>query len=232
MEKELYTTEDGVELTLVPVRPVLIQAASLQVEDEFRDRDEPIDPPVYRFKDVSGEFMTAAHSVDEATGRNTLETEDKRETARNWDAWNRHQDALVRMAQATEERRIKVMYMLGIECVIPDEGWENQLRVAGIDVPDDPLERKFTYLWFIACSMYDKSILRQVMQVLNYTKMVGAEQRKTFREAVQSSMEARAREIVETALQRVGKVGKLVPDDEARRDEGSEGVEVDAEPVG
>ena len=224
--KEIYETEEGVELTLVPVRSVLVQAAALKVEDEFRARGEPVDPPTYQFKDVSGALMEVPHSVEGE--RNTLDDpDDPQATARNWAGWNRYQDCLMRLALAQEERRIKVLYMLGIECEIPD-GWEETLEVAGIEVPEKPLERKFAYLWYIATSTYDKQAIRGQMEMLSLGKVVSKDQRDLFQQTLQSAMEKRAGEIFGTALARVESVGPLVPDAEARGDEDGGEVAEDA----
>jgi len=224
--REKYTTEEGVELTLVPVRSVLVQAAALRVEDEFRERGEPVDPPTYKFKDVSDAILEMPHAVEGEL--NTLDVpDDPQATARNWASWNRHQECLMRLALAQEERRIKMLYMLGIECELPN-GWEETLEIAGIEVPEKLLERKFAYLWYVALSVYDKLIVRGKMEALSIGKAVTQAQRDLFQQALQSSVEKRAGEIFGTALQRVEQGGQMVPDAEARGDEDGGEVAEDA----
>lgn len=90
-------------------------------------------PPTYEVEYPGGESERVAH--DETT----LETEEDRAA---WQEYVRLHNAA---AAAWEQRWMRALVMLCLPALEYDEGWAADFEYIGIDVPDDPRERKVFY---------------------------------------------------------------------------------------
>lgn len=218
-----YTTEQDVLLKLKPVRMVTTQTAVAIVEQEWRDRGEPIDAPTYQIKTVAGE-IEEHELTEELLADESAWTPEEMRTNRA--KWSEHRKALARLQEAQAEKQMKVMIGLGIDCEVPDDGWEDELAYAGITVPDNPIDRKFYYIWHVATSPFDKGQLQAQLQLVNAGKIVTEADLDRFQGSVQSALAGPVRAHIEKTLQDVER--QLVADSEAMGD--GDGSELGADP--
>jgi hypothetical protein len=139
-DKYTFVTRSGKRLRLKPVSPLLLSSLRAKLEKEWRERGEPLDPPHYTVRTVSGEEESFPH------------TEETEKTPEEAAAWAAHQAALQRFEAAWVRKLSEAVVRLGVE---PDEeyskgGWEKQLEALGIAVPEDEDERRAFYIAAIA----------------------------------------------------------------------------------
>jgi alkanesulfonate monooxygenase SsuD/methylene tetrahydromethanopterin reductase-like flavin-dependent oxidoreductase (luciferase family) len=129
-------TVDGLEVALRPVSQTQIQRINATVETQWRKRGEPIDPPTYTITTATGETETHAHDADSvATG-----TDEERA------AWEAYQTARAEMEAEQRLRTTKFLLLNGIVGHEPTEEWAEEQAYWGLEVPEDPRERRLAYL--------------------------------------------------------------------------------------
>ena len=129
-------TVDGLEVALRPVSQTQIQRINATVEAQWRKRGEPIDPPTYTITTATGETETHAHDADSvATG-----TDEERV------AWEAYQTARAEMEAEQRLRTTKFLLLNGIVGHEPTEEWAEEQAYWGLEVPEDPRERRLAYL--------------------------------------------------------------------------------------
>lgn len=197
---ETYKTEDGLVLKLKRVTQVLLNAVSERVQQEWADAGEPVEIPTFTVREGKSEPQTFRHRVTEKG--NTLDVKDDPEQTRiNHIMWDAHLDALERLIVAQKEEQAQAMFMFGLECALPEDGeWIAQLKFAGLELPEDPIEKRFAYLWFCALSLYDKKMLISILEVLSLGKMVKPDQMSLFRRRAASAMDGIAEGIFDEAF--------------------------------
>ncbi len=230
---ETYTTEDGLVLKLKRVTQVLLNAVSVRVKQEWANGGEPVEIPTFTVTEGKADSQTFQHRVTEKG--NTLDIKDDPEQTRiNRIMWDAHKDALERLTSAQQEAQVQAMFMFGITCDFPEEGeWTAQLKFAGLEVPEDPIEKRFAYLWYCALSVYDKKMLISILEVLSLGKMVKPEQMSLFRRRAASAMDGIAEGIFDEAFDALDEAAdsrrELDGEPELSGGEDGEGVE---DPVG
>lgn len=117
-----HVTEDGL---LLKLRPIAIHETELireGIEDEYRARQEPIDPPKYKVKTAGG------GEVEHDLTKDNLDVDDnEEETERRHREWGEHISAKARMYdEIWEETK---------DCILDGVIWEE-------DVPKDWIEKK------------------------------------------------------------------------------------------
>ena len=196
-ETKLFTTEDGQTFRLKRINRVLLEAEAQRVRQEWEDAGEPVEIPTYTLADGKSDPQTFQHRITDK--RNTLDVKDDPEqTKLNWAIWDAHQDALERLAVAQQEAQTRMGFAFCIECELPeDDEWIEMLEYAGVEIPDDKPGRRFTYLWYHALSMYDKSQLIPMIELLSLGKMVKPEQMELFRSRISGAMDEQAETIMD-----------------------------------
>ena len=195
-------TETGVELRLRAVRMVAMQVALAELERRWREKGEPIDAPTFEIKTVAG--VVEEHELSEEMVSSADDWDTKEEYRRNKARWLEHLDACERLEEAKAEQQVRVYIALGVDVDMPtDDMWERELTYIGLTVPgeDDPVGRKFYYVWHVATSPFDKGILQAQLSLLAAGKMVTEEDLDRFQDIVRSSVEKPARAHIKEALQ-------------------------------
>ena len=119
---------------LTPVSQVLIQKTTEAVRRELKAAGLPLEPPSYTVATVAGTVETFVH--DETT---LSSDEDKA-------AWASYQAATAQLARDTNERVTKLLMLKGIDVADPPPAWAEDQKWLGIEVSDDPRERKLAYI--------------------------------------------------------------------------------------
>ncbi len=128
------TTVAGRSVELRPVSALTMSEIQVQLRLKAIKRGDPIDPPMYEATTATGEKQYFPH--DETT----LETEEDHK------AWQAHQEALARLSEEISEATSRYLLTEGIAVdEIPPE-WEQKRRWIGLDVPEDPLDKKLLYI--------------------------------------------------------------------------------------
>lgn len=121
-----FTTDSGVEVTIAPISLVTLELSEQGLLQSYKDRGEPLDPPVYEYDLPGGEKQTAKH--DETT----LRTDEDRA------AWKAHIEAKERYERELSELRERIIYLDGVINEPKDDAWEAKQRKRYIRIPEDP----------------------------------------------------------------------------------------------
>jgi hypothetical protein len=203
-EQETYTTEDGIELKLRAIHPNVLSKAAMAVEDEFRERGEPLDVPTYMVPTVGGgeqgPFPLDEESLD-VPG-------DDEKTKLNHARWNAYLAAQVRLDEAQAERYARASFIYGIDwdsIKLPeDDSWRMMQEMVGIKIPENEIELKLHYLLAEILTPYDSQLLLPMISVLSAGRSVSPEDQDKFREAVRGAVEERGRLKAMAALHTYG----------------------------
>ena len=150
-EKGIHTTRKGVAIRLRLFSPVL--------RDKVRQSVEFPEPPVYEAKTAGG--GTEKH----------VYTEDMIETDVEREMWRQYQGRRLAVDLQLYDRLGKLALIRGTEIDVPD-GWEQEQAFFGIEIPEDPLERKLHYLETEAVESNDdlRDLILAVLQYQNTTE--------------------------------------------------------------
>jgi len=205
-----YTTDDGLQLTLHPVRLVLIELAVQRVKRELREQGVLVDPPTYTLKMASGNEEVIEHVYDPANGIDTLTVPgDPAQTAYNHAMWRKYQRGLAQLAEAEEDCRLKEMFKQGVEFDWPTgiDGWEDEVRKLSSgtvdpppDTPENEDERKWLWLWFCHLSTLDVQVIRAHLTLLAQGKILTEEQFRSLRAGLRSDVARRVWQALEPTI--------------------------------
>lgn len=122
-----YLTSTGLTITLTRVDPIFLQSVANSVKLPKT--------PVYEVKTAGGRIET--HRMDEVAAKQLEGGESI------WQAWKDDYAA----AQAEQAERImRALFYMGTACELPSNGWEKKYQFLGINIPDDPDEKRSFYL--------------------------------------------------------------------------------------
>ena len=124
-ELGVHTTRKGVAIQLRLFSPAL--------QDKVRQSVEFPPVPIYEAKTAGGGKEEHEYTAD------MIETDEEKAM------WQEYQGKLLAANLMLFERFGKLALIRGTEVDIPD-GWEKEQELFGIEVPDDPVERKLHYL--------------------------------------------------------------------------------------
>lgn len=133
-QRMMVRTTEGREVRLRPVSPVLIQSLQKAVERELRAKGLPLDAPTYTVRTDTGDVETHVHD------EHSLTTDEERA------AWTAYQEAQGQLTAETKARMSKALLMIGAVVEDPPEGWADEMRYLGVELPDDPRELRYSYL--------------------------------------------------------------------------------------
>jgi hypothetical protein len=134
----IFETTAGEKIEHGPIAIDELQLAQNAVEEEYRARGEPIDPPNYEIPlEIEGTSEFHPHTPE------TIKDASEEEKA----AWDDHVDAVERM-QNDIESRTAFIFLEAIKVELPeDDAWvKRQKRLFNRDVPDDPEEKLLFYV--------------------------------------------------------------------------------------
>jgi len=137
-DKKLFTitTDYGREVPVLPVAREDILAIAPQVEKEFRDRGEVVDPPAYEMTLFDG---TKERVVwDEKSVEKDGTDEDKA-------AWKIHAEVEQRMDEEGIRRTAGLLRFMGGRLDVP-KNWVKERKALGLPAPDDLIDLKVEYL--------------------------------------------------------------------------------------
>lgn len=175
--KFTFETKSGVSLELNPLPPLLIQevreAARKHAEDETGGK---LDKPTYELTTADGAVET--HEHDETT------ILDNPEAMAAWNAWQAQQN---RIAEVISERTLKFILMRGVKMDVPeDTAWIEEQAFFGVQVPENPLEKRFHYIKTEILATTDDvpAIMSQILTISGVDAEVIAAAQATFRDSM------------------------------------------------
>ena len=131
-----------------PVSLVDLMEITGSIELEYREKNEPIDPPTYIVAVGDDEQEHEHEHVLDDNGdiiKTTLETDDDIEV------WNGYLNAVDRMSTEIAFYTTKYVLLEGVEIDWSQyEGWEDRKRKYRITVPDDPDDKKLYFITSVA----------------------------------------------------------------------------------
>jgi len=232
-EAPMLVTTNGLVIPVRAVSYTLVDMAKAAIEKEWRARGEPLDPPMYTVTTVAGLDEVFAHDATtlDVTPKQTglddpAEAEEvavARSTA-NWAAWKAYQDARARLLAAQNAKGMRI-WLRGLE-VEETEGWAERQAEIGVEVPTDPLERRYHYLMTeVLVTPEDLFQAIQKLTALSYRGMVKEED---IASAVSSFRDSLQRKAPRGPADRERTVAVQRPVGDA---EGGEGMAHDTQPV-
>lgn len=125
-----FVTSGGREIKLAPIPQMLVE----KVRDAAM-RSVPVPPaPTYEVKIGDGDdTVTYAHDATTLT------------TPEEHAAWDAYQAALARQAQVAATRVMNFYYTRGVAEEM-DDAWMAEQRFFGVEIPEEPLERKLHWV--------------------------------------------------------------------------------------
>ena len=228
-----FETEKGATLRLTGISPALVDRLVSEVESRFRKEGEPVDAPTYQLKTVGGDLQTFALT------EKALNPQDPDEAELRQARWAAYQTALANLIEAQSEARMKFLFTWAVGVDMPkDDSWQRLVKAAGVEIPTDPDELRFTYLWYYLLTPFEVQSVYAELQMIAYGKAVSDDDVKSFRKGLQDSVWRAAREVIGRAVSGVEPetteaapdTGLLQPETTGRP--GGTVVELDAVPVG
>ena len=226
MTEKTFVTETGVVLRLKAVREPLVRARLRALEAEYRKDHPEMEVPTYRAETVAGDVQEIELDED-----SLVNPGDPVATKINQARWRKHTAAKKEWAEIAVEQEYLTWLMLGVEVDLPD-GWEAEIEAVGVNLPDDPLQRKACWLHFVALSLGDQQLLRGELQILSMGNVVKDDQVHSCRTSARGALERAARAGLDDALKAFAE-GPLVGRPAVQRADDGESVgREDAERVG
>lgn len=128
-----YHTLEGIEVPYGPVSSRLIGLIDTQYPTD-------IDPPTYKFVDVTGEIQELPHDATSIESENTTDEEKKA-----WDDYLAEKDRLIKKHN---EELIRLCFLKGIKLSLPeDESWLEDHRYLKVPIPENPQDLKLLWLF-------------------------------------------------------------------------------------
>lgn len=226
MSEKVFVTENGTKLKLKPVREPLVRARMRAIEAEYRKEHPELAVPEYKARTIGGD------EYDIPLDANSLEDpSDATQTRINKARWAKHEAALKEWQSIQTEQEYLTWLMLGVECDLPD-GWESEIEALGINLPEDPLQRKALWLHYMALSVADLQLLRTELQIISVGSVITDDQVESFRSGARRTLEREARTRFADALEALESGEQLVGGAEAERADDGASVAPDTERVG
>jgi hypothetical protein len=188
MTEHFFTTTAGIKIKIEPISLLDLRLAQDAIEDEFKSRGEPIDPPTYEVEVLGGEKEYHPHT--EVTIQDATDEEKE--------AWQKYLEALERLQDETQ-KRTGIVYLEGIIFDMPKgDAWvKRRKKLFNEDVPEDEDERKLHYVNKVLLKTpADQTGLMLEIQKLSMTG-VSEEATEAMEQLFRSQMEIQGRETVE-----------------------------------
>jgi len=168
-QKGIHVTRRGVAIRLCLFSPVL--------QDKVRASVEFPAVPIYEAETAGGGKEEHEYTAD------MIETDEEREM------WAEYTAKRVAAELMLYERLGKLALVRGTEVDIPD-GWQEEQALFGLDVPDDPTERKLHYLETEAVES-NQDLSELILAILRYQSAT-EEERAAAADSFKSPLEGDA----------------------------------------
>lgn len=177
-KKHAFITTDGTELELRPISVAILNRISQDIETKYRERGEPLDPPTYTIETAGGGEEIHIH------------TEETTDTPEEKAALAAHQDAQERLSAEQNDKSLRYMVIKGVASNPPAD-WLEDAEYFGIDLPDDPRERKWIWIEEVLKTAGDAQKFATHLMTLSATGGIEEEDLRaveaTFRSATQEA---------------------------------------------
>lgn len=130
-----FRTPAGRLILFEPANTVTLSLIESGITQDYKEREEPLDPPTYEVKTAGGGSQRFVHDEKTIAGKPELEK-----------AFADHKAAVARLGNAIN----KAKYEYCLECItneLPaDPRWIDRQKKKGIRIPEDPEERRLHYI--------------------------------------------------------------------------------------
>lgn len=168
---EVYTTEDGIDVTILPIPPMLLQKVMGAVEMPER--------PTYEIK-VGFSNRTEVWPLDE---------ESAKETDHGKSRWEYYEDQMNTSQAKQNEKVTMAAFLFGTACEIPENGWDVKQKYLDIEVPTEPDLRRAHYLATELSGKDVAGLMAAVMRTLKLPDEVVDDAEASFRGSVRDKPE-------------------------------------------
>lgn len=160
-----FTTSTGVKVLLKPVDPIFIQsvAASIKLPKA----------PTYEVTTISG--RTERHKMDAKAAEQLPD---------GTSIWEQYIDEHNEAQTEQSNRILRAILYVGTEVELPTHDWEKKFRFLGMDIPDDPDERRVFYLLSELSTHDTMALMTQVMRLTGVDEEVVQQAEAAFRNPV------------------------------------------------
>lgn len=135
-KKHIYTTVNGLEVEYKAISLDALRLSKRGIERQYRERGEPLDPPVYKWKTASGAEISDPHDAT------TPKSEEEQA------AWDAFIDATNRLNY--EYNAVLMRYVLDdalIQIALPeDTTWQEKHKARYIEIPTKLQELRDFYI--------------------------------------------------------------------------------------
>jgi hypothetical protein len=217
-----FETTAGEKVEYGPIALDDLQLAQNAVEEEYRSRGEPIDPPTYEVDILGGEKEYHPHT--EETIKDAPEEEEV--------AWREHKEALTRMQDSIQERTA-LIFLDAIKVQLPkDDKWiKRRKQLFNENIPEDEEERLLHYVNNVLLKTpADKNGLMENILELS---MSGApeEVMQAYKDLFRRQMEIQGRAVVKVLETLEGTDEEMVLQSMDASQLGSQGMADDSKPI-
>lgn len=135
-KNNIITTTSGIELVIRPVSITVMEGFNSRVRKELEEKGEAVAIPTYELPTAGGGVEVLEHN------ETTLETDEDKK------AWQEYIEYEQKISALATERTNNYVLLEGIDIELPeDESWVmKQVEYYGMEVPDNPVERKKHWL--------------------------------------------------------------------------------------
>lgn len=165
-----FTTSTGIKVKIVGCPPLFL--------DRVRSSVEYPDKPTYEVETATGEMEIHEHNDS------TLQTDEDKAM------WAAYKAAFLAAESEVNERMFRAVVMRGMEVSIPEDGsWEAFQKWLGVDVPDDPFDKKYLYIQseVIGSDKDIAEIMSLVMEKTGVPEETVREVRESFRDSLEEA---------------------------------------------
>lgn len=190
--RSTFTNSRGREIVIIGLSPFLI--------DKIRASGDIPEPPTYIIETVAGD--EEIHTHDETT----LEIEgDPEQTKVNQEAWQKYLDDSEVAQSGVNEKFLRLLLLRGIDLDLEEyeQGdWIAEQEAFGIDVPENPIDRKVHYVQTEILSSFDDviNLLMRVMSLSGLDQEAMAVAEESFRSAIRN-VTAKATEVAKRSME-------------------------------
>jgi hypothetical protein len=219
MEEQIYTTNRGYKIKIRPLSGILLNKVENSIRKRYEDEGRRLEPPTFTFKTAGGDEEEETYT--EETIKDAPEEDQK--------AWAEYLEDTNELTTEIFDKQIELEILESFELVDEvDDSWVRRQERFGIEVPEDPDDRRIHFFETIVMDHFDRVQAHTRVQILTAVGSVDDELIRAAEASFRRAMAEGRRTL--TAQLEAAQEGPGMDDDEAvSGDESGEGVGDQAE---
>jgi len=214
MEEEIYTTNRGYKIRIRPLSSILLNKVESNIRKRYEEEGRRLEPPTYTFETAGGDVEESVYT--EETIKEAPEEDQK--------AWAEYLKDSNDLATEIFEKQVELEILESLELVDEiDDSWIRHQERFGIEVPEDPDERRIHFFETVVMDHFDRIQVHTRVQILTAVGSVDDELIEAAEASFRRAM-AEGRRTLTTQLEAAQEKPRLDDDEAVSGDEGSEGM--------